>query len=42
MSDVRSCELGVLALVGVGVPVGVDRPTKGDLELPTLCTGEGV
>lgn len=44
MSDVRSCELGVLALFGVdvGVPEGVDRPPKGDLQPMTLCEGDGV
>lgn len=42
VSDVRSCELGVLALFGVGVPEGVDGPTKGDLALTPLCEGDGV
>lgn len=42
MSDVRSCELGVLALVGVGVPEGVAGPAKGDLQGVTLCEGDGV
>lgn len=42
MSDVRSWELGVLALFGVGVPEGVDGPPKGDLEPISLCEGDGV
>lgn len=42
VSDVRSCELGVFVLFGVGVLEGVDGPPKGDLQLATLCEGDGV
>lgn len=41
MSDVRSWELGVFALFGVGVPVGVAAP-RGVLLPEALCEGDGV
>lgn len=41
VSDVRSWELGVFALFGVGVPVGVAAP-RGVLLPEALCEGDGV